>query len=372
MQDKNTKISIVIGTRAQLVKAAPVMKEMQDRGIDYRYIWTVQHKETMEDISKNFDLKQPDYVLFPNRVNEAKTMKLMFGWFFSAFLKLFTSRREILPMKNGIVLTHGDTISCWWGALLGKLTGNKVMHLESGLRSFNLFKPFPEEISRLITFRLTDVYACPNEWAMNNLKKYKGIKINTGMNTLYDSVRYAVMNEEKFHPEIPDQKYIVASIHRYEHIFKEEKFLQILDIIENVSKNILVVFVLHPATIKRIEAYGLMNRLESNKNIKLQQRMSYFDFIKLLNHSEFVITDGGSNQEELSYMGIPALVLRDVTERIEGLNENIVLAKFDGDVIEKFVTNYRDYRRPFKEMTVSPSKMIVDWLVENNYKKVDN
>lgn len=366
-KNENPKIAVIIGTRAQIIKTAPVMKELQDRGIDYRFVFTEQHKETMDDIMQNFGLKKPDYMFFSYSEEKADSRKGFGGWFFQAFKKIIFKRKEILPFKGGIVLSHGDTFTCWMGAILGKITGNKVMHLESGLRSFNLLKPFPEEISRLITFRFTDVYMAPNEWALNNLKKYKGVKINTGMNTQYDSVRIALQNEDKIMFQVPDTKYIVASIHRYEHVFKEEKFIEILEIIEMIAEKYLVVFVLHPVTIKRIKEYGLEQRFKDNKNIKLQERLPFFEFIKLLNSSEFVVTDGGSNQEELSYMGKPTLILRDVTERIEGLDENAVLAKFDKKVISDFVENYKKYEKPFKEVDVTPSTMIVNWLVDNGY-----
>lgn len=363
------KINVVIGTRAQLIKTAPVMKLLQDKNIPYRFIYTAQHKETFKEISENFGLKEPDYVV-KKWDTEAKTMKSIVGnWFLDIMWKLVTKRKEILPTKGGIVLVHGDTVSAAWGALLGRLTGNKVMHLESGLRSYNIFKPFPEEIIRIITFILSNVYAAPNKWAINNLKRFRGIKINTKMNTQYDSITLAIKNLEKVSFDVPKEKYVVASIHRYEHVFRKEKFKEILRILEQITEKMKVVFVLHPVTAKQLEKYHLNDRLSSNPNVILQERLPFFEFIKLIYHSEFVVTDGGSNQEELSYMGKPTLILRDVTERIEGLGENAVLAKFDKEVIRDFIKNYDNYKRSFKKVSVTPSQMIVEWLEKNILKE---
>ena len=170
-------IHFVIGTRAQLFKMAPIMLECEKRDLNWRWIYTAQHKDTMEASLKAFGLKSADYTLF-DWDTEAKTMSKMWYWLGKTLWQL-TRKKKILDGYTGkehIVLTHGDTITAWWGALLGKLSGCKVMHVESGLRSFNLFKPFPEEINRLITFRLSDMYACPGEWAMNNLKGFRGGK----------------------------------------------------------------------------------------------------------------------------------------------------------------------------------------------------
>ena len=164
-------VHIVIGTRAQLLKMAPVMLELKKRQAKWRWIYTAQHRETINKLLKNFDLPQPNITVF-NWSSEAKTMKKMWYWFYRVMLALAFKRKKLLTNytgKNHIILTHGDTITTWWGAILGKLTRCQVMHVESGLRSFNIFEPFPEEINRLITFCLSDHYACPGNWAIQKV-----------------------------------------------------------------------------------------------------------------------------------------------------------------------------------------------------------
>lgn len=354
---------VVIGTRAQLIKTAPVLRELEQRHIDYRFIYTAQHRETIDDIRTNFGIKAPDYV-FPTG-EEAKTMGLFGKWFLLAFFQIIFKRKEIIP-RPGLVITHGDTATCLLGALLGKWSRCRVMHLESGLRSFNLLKPFPEELIRLLTFRMTDIFVCPNEWALKNVSRYQGVKLDIRANTQYDSVMLALGRLSETQVDLPIHPYAVVSIHRFEHIFRKNKLQAIVAILERISEQIDLLFILHPATERQLARYGYDRALAESKNIRLAKRYPFFEFIKVLYHAKYVITDGGSNQEELSYLGKPTLVLRDVTERVEGLGANVVLAKFEPSVISDFVAHYQKYEKPMQSLQLSPSKRIVDYL-ENTY-----
>lgn len=357
-------IHFVIGTRAQLFKMAPIMLECSKRGYSWRWIYTAQHKDTIENTLQTFGLKQPDYVLFDWNT-EAKTMSKIWYWFGKTMLQIRKGKRILggFTGKKHIVLTHGDTLTTWWGALLGRLYGCKVMHVESGLRSFNLFKPFPEEINRLITFRLSNIYACPGEWAMENLKKYKGEKINTQENTQIDVLRFGLERCESVDIKIPKSKYVVASLHRYENIFKKDRFIEIIDRTEDIARRFPVYWVQHPATKEQLKKLpDLLKRLEDNKNITLLPRLEYLQFIKLVKHSEFVITDGGGNQEELFHLGKPTLIFRDETERNEGLGVTAVISKLDKHTIGEFIKNYKRYRTKSFNKSSHPSSIIADRL----------
>ncbi len=359
-------IHFVIGTRAQLFKMAPIMRECDKRGLDWRWVYTVQHKETIDNTLKVFELKDPDYTLF-DWDSEAKSMSKIWYWLIRAMLALFKGRK-ILDKKTGkknIVLTHGDTLTTWWGALLGRLYGCKVMHVESGLRSFNIFKPFPEEIDRLITFRLANIYACPGDWAVNNLKKYKGEKINTEENTQIDVLRFGLEHCDKATIKIPKVKYVVASIHRYENIFNQDRFEEVIDRTLDISNKFKVFWVQHPATKLQLEKNPkILKKLKDNKQISLLPRLEYLEFIKLVKHSEFVITDGGGNQEELYHLGKPTLIFRNESERLEGLNDTAIISKLDPEIISEFIANYKKYAKPAFRKKAEPSKMIADRLVE--------
>lgn len=350
---------VIVGTRAQLIKTAPVMKEFQDRGIPYFYIYTGQHKETIDDLRIGFGLKEPDIDLSIKSFEASSLLKFL-AWGLKMLSYVFVPGR-IFKLGKGVVLTHGDTVTCWWGALIGKIGGNKVAHLESGLRSFNIFHPFPEEINRLMTFSLTDYYFCPNEWALNNLKKFRGVKINTQGNTLKDAVKLAMKSNIEKGSEA--EKYFVFSMHRFENIYKKKNLSINLDILKMVSSKIKCHFILHPVTRDLLAKFGVLQELEKNQNITFKPRMDFISFINLIAHSEFMITDGGSNQEECSYLGHPCLLLRKRTERIEGLDKNVVVSNYDKKIIEDFVTNYDKYKSENTNFENSPSKIIVDYLM---------
>lgn len=360
-------IAVIIGTRAQFIKTAPVMLALDKRRVPYRFIFAGQHRETIDAIRENFGVRPPDYTLSTGSF-EAKTISLFSSWLCRAIWALIVRRHEIIPFRGGIVINHGDTATCLWGTLLARLTGNKAMHLESGLRSFRIFKPFPEEVIRLLTFGLTNVYVCPNEWALGNLKHYHGVKLNTGLNTLYDAVQLALESDDAAESRVlPSGPFAVVSIHRFEHIFNPAVFARILDVVEQAAVSMKLVFVEHPATARQLDKLGLRQRLAVNANITVCGRLPFFDFIKLIARSEYVITDGGSNQEELSYLGKPTLVLREATERREGLGENALLSKFDPELICGFLANYNQYRRGTLQIAHKPSEVIVDWLVSNGF-----
>ncbi len=278
-------IFVVIWTKAQMIKMAPIMKWLQDRNINYTYVLTGQHKETMDKLENNFGIKKPDVILYSWK--DITWLIQMFFWIARILRKTVFRRKEIFGnSKRWVVLVHGDTFSTLLWALMWKLSGHKVAHIESGLRSFNLFHPFPEEITRLLTFRLSDYYFCPGDWALNNLKKYKWEKINTEYNTLYDALHLAIQNEDNVNIEIPDEKYSIFSIHRFENIFKKKQFEFILSQLTKISENIKVLFILHAPTRKKLLELWLMNLIEKNKNIELRPRYDYFEFNKLLHHAE--------------------------------------------------------------------------------------
>jgi uncharacterized membrane protein YbhN (UPF0104 family) len=159
----------------------------------------------------------------------------------------------------------------------------------------------------------------------------------------------------------------VVSIHRFENIFNADTFRLIVDHLERIAGSMPLVFVAHPATARQLDKLGLRPRLAACPNITVRGRLPFFAFIRLVAGSEYVITDGGSNQEELSYLGKPALIFRAATERQEGLGENAVLSRFDPAVIDDFCRNYAAHQRPVQAVPGSPSELIADWLVANGF-----
>jgi UDP-N-acetylglucosamine 2-epimerase (non-hydrolysing) len=353
-------IHVIIGTKAQLIKMAPVMKLLKDEGVDYNYISTGQHRETMDDILSNFEIKQPDYRLYSGR--DVTSVFQMFFWGVKNIVHTLRRKREIFrDDDNGIVLVHGDTFSTLLGAIMGRIAGFGVAHVESGLRSFNIFHPFPEELTRILTFRLSNYLFAPGDWACANLENYSGKTINTRYNTLLDSLGLALPAIRRITDiDVPDRPFGVVTLHRFENIFSKTAIERITGIIEKISTKKHLVFILHKPTEIKLRKFGCFDRLANNRHVELRKRLDYFRFIRLLLEADFVISDGGSNQEECYYLGKPVLLLRKATERQEGLDRNCVLSGYDDTIINDFVDSTDAYRHAMIRPETSPARIIIE------------
>ncbi|MCI5055027.1 MAG: UDP-N-acetylglucosamine 2-epimerase [Flavobacteriales bacterium] len=356
------KICVVIGTRAQLIKMAPVIKELENSDCYLELIYTGQHTTTMQSISDNFNLPKPNHYLY--RGKEVNSIPLALIWLIKILFSNVKLIRRLRKEKFNFTLVHGDTFSTVLGAIMGKLIRSEVAHVESGLRSFKLFNPFPEEINRLITFRLSDLLFCPGEWALNNVKKYAAKKINTIDNTVIDALELIDHSKVQLPFEIRFEQFCILSIHRFETIFNEDRLKTICKYASNISQTRPIVFILHPPTERALKKKGLYEVLKSEEKIQLYPRLDYFTFNSILKKCEFVLTDGGSNQEECYHMDIPCLLLREQTERQEGIGENVVLSKFDENTIKHFINNYKEFKTQKSDRNTNPSKLIVHQLIE--------
>ena len=352
-------IHVVIGTKAQLIKMAPVLKALQNNGLPYRFVSTGQHRETMDDILDNFKLDGPDYRLYSGR--DITSIMAMAVWSIRILWKTLTRRHEIFgDDHNGIVLVHGDTFSTLLGALMARFAGLRLGHVESGLRSFNLCHPFPEEIIRLLTFRLAHYFFCPGPWALSNLVTYPGIKIDTGGNTLADAIKYALDANGIEPVAFPDRPFGVVTLHRFENIFSHSTLEKVVDIVERISQNHYLLFILHKPTENKLREFGLYQRLAQLENVELRQRYDFFRFIRLIGSAAFIVSDGGSNQEECYYLGKPVILLRKATERREGLGENCLLSSYNYELFDQFLANISSYNRSPQAWQNSPSQIIAE------------
>jgi len=359
---------VVIGTRAQLVKMAPVLRELEEREIAFRLIFTGQHLVTMQELLDEFKVHAKPIWL--GRRREIDTLGRMLPWFMASLWRLVTRGRKLLRSEPGahraLVIVHGDTMSTLLGAMAGKLNRCRVAHIESGLRSFSLRDPFPEELTRVLVFQLIDVAFCPGRWAMDNMSRYRVERVNTGSNTLLDSVRLAIREDQRG-PRPSDQRpSCVASIHRHENLSSRTRLNWILATIMDIAGTHDVDFVLHPSTMARLKRTGQIKELNDTPGIYLRERMGYVEFLNLMADADFVLTDGGSNQEELSYLGIPTLLARQRTERMEGLGLNAeMIEPQEGhsawrDTLGRIRDRQTATRASIPEST--PSRVIVDWL----------
>ena len=355
-------IFVLIGTKAQLVKMAPVMLSLDEHGLEYQFVLTGQHAETMDDLISDFSLREPDWCFV--KPIEADTHLRLLSWLVKAFIGGYRG----LNRSDGkdLVLVHGDTLSTLVGAILGRLQGIQVVHIEAGLRSFSYFNPFPEEIVRVLVTRISQYFVCQDDVAVGNLK-HLGVAdkniFNAKANTLMDALNYVKAKS----PEMTTYKtpYCVVSLHRSENLGSQKRFRFLMQLIVKMSMHTHVLFVLHPVTKKKLQATGWMEGFESNPEISLLERMAYSKFMALLANASFLVTDGGSNQEEACYLGLPCLIMREATERVEGLASNAVLSNYDEEVIRDFFDNLEDHRKGLVDETaLRPSDEIAQFIAE--------
>ena len=353
-------IHIVIGTRAQLIKMLPVMRLMKDRSRDYNFVFLPQHRATIYEILDEFELKHPDVVVAKNSDDVTKAWQ-MIVWSLRVLIEGLWNRNKIFRHdRQGVVLVHGDAPPLFLGALLAKAQGLRVAQIEAGLRSYDFRCPFPEEATRVAAGRLglIDIHYCQDETAQRNAERYPGETILTGGNTIADTL---AMIER---PVADDslQPFALVSLHRFETITNARRMQIIVDKLIAVSDRIPLKFILHPPTEVALNAHGLMQKFERAERITLLPRMTFVLFQKTLAQAEFIISDGGSNQEESAYLGIPCLLLREKSERTEGLGRNVVLSCFDERIIDDFLDDYRRYAVRTELSARTPSEVILEHL----------
>ena len=363
---KRKRIYFFIGTPAEYIKIAPVIRELKNRKINFKTITSGQSKILFDEL-KDYTGEVKVDIAF-NVETHKLSIPHFLVWTIRTFLIcLYSLRKELsgLDKNNNYLIVHGDTVSSLMGAIIAKIYRVQLVHIESGLRSFSFFEPFPEEINRFIISHLADIRFCQNESALNNVKNLKGININTKQNTLIESFWWAIKRKTKMNSFEKFKRYYVLYIRRQDHIFfKKEWLVKTLEfIVTNANKNLNCIFVLHPlASVflspeKNANLYHLLG-----KRLFLVSILPYADFMKLMYNSEFAVTDGCTNQEEVYYMGLPFLALRNRTERTEGLGQNVVISKGKKNVIKSFFKNYKKYKRKPVAIRERPSKIIVDYL----------
>lgn len=360
---ENKCIYFFIGTEAELIKIFPIMFAIKEKGISIKVIATGQNDISKSNVLKQVHNSKVDIMLS----SEAKIKKSAIGlikWYVKTYFHARNVLKKEQGLRNSILVIHGDTISTVMGAMLGHKLGMRVAHVEAGLRSFDYFNPFPEEFDRVITSRYAKLHFAPNQTAYNNLKKVKGEKFNTQHNSIVDSLVYSesVQTETDMVSKLNGEPYFVFVMHRQENLANREYFVTVVNQIIEIASKMKCVIILHEPTRVRLEQLNLLESLKNDENIITTPRVEYFDFMKLLKKCEFVITDGGSNQEELYYMGKPCLLLRKKTERYEGMGENVVMHKGNAGTITAFSSSYKSYEREPITIAESPSELIAEKL----------
>lgn len=365
--NKLRDIFFFIGTEAELIKVFPVINACQDKGGTCHIIASGQNNLLKSRILSNIRLNGK-IIELSKEENIKKNAIGLLRWFVNTSRKvvkqiLNTYKKE--DLENACLIVHGDTVSTVLGAWVGRKLGMKVCHIEAGLRSNNLLNPFPEEIDRILTSRFAKVHFAPGDIPASNLQHIKGEVINTKYNTILDSLAYSrkmpILTEKI--KEIGEKDYFVFVMHRQENLANAKFVKQVIKRIETFAQKRICVIILHKITENTFDELGILAQLKGNDNFILLPRVDYFDFMKLLDAAQFVITDGGSNQEELSYMGKPCLIMRRNTERSEGIGKNAVMYDGNLNIMDEFEATYKKYMSQCLLETMHPSEIIAEKII---------
>jgi UDP-N-acetylglucosamine 2-epimerase (non-hydrolysing) len=313
MREKKLKVMSVFGTRPEAIKMAPLVKELEKYD-DFESIVTVtaQHREMLDQVLELFDI-QPNYDL--NIMKDRQTLLDV------TLNGLEGLNKVIQEVKPDIVLVHGDTTTTFIASLAAFYNKVKVGHVEAGLRTHNKYSPYPEEVNRKLTGVMADLHFAPTSQSALNLfmeNKDKGKVYVTG-NTAIDALKTTIKNDYH-HPilsKIGDDRLLLLTAHRKENF--GEPMRQMFRAIRKVVEEFNDVQVIYPVH-KNPNVRQIANEIFSDcSRVHLIEPLDVFDFHNLAAKSYFIMTDSGGVQEEAPSLGVPVLVLRETTERPEGI-----------------------------------------------------
>lgn len=356
----------VLGTAAELIKVYPLIRECESRGWQWRVVSTGQSGQNFWMQYDDFELpREKTIVPFPS-AKDLRTSAQALVWFLRAIFSLPTQWMARSTVSRQWIVIHGDTLSTLVGATWGFRLGIPVAHVEAGLRSKYWWQPFPEEICRRIVSRMVNLHFAPDEMAMNNLltSKVNGHVLNSRGNSLMDAVKL-VAGEAA--PKSMNPPLCVANLHRFENLNSSKRWKVIVETLLKIAKTHSVVMVMHPQTEHRLSVdVESKNRL-IGAGVKLEQRMTFSHFIQLIHECHFLISDGGSNQEESFYLGKPCLLMRSTTERQEGLGQTAFLSHFDNNKIDSFLNDIDHFSRASLKVTDSPTQTMMNSLKDESH-----
>lgn len=366
------KVMTVFGTRPEAIKMAPLIKELENRdNIDSIVCVTAQHREMLDQVLEIFNIN-PDYDLNLMKSNQTLTSITV-----NVLEELNTVINEVKP---DIVLVHGDTTTTLSASLAAFYNQCKVGHVEAGLRTYNKYSPYPEEINRQVTGVIADLHFAPtNESKKNLIKEGKCesdiyVTGNTAIDTLKTTVKSNYTNE--IIDKIGNDRIILLTAHRRENLGDTMKnmFLAIKKIVEEFN-DVQVVYPVHLNPKVRDVADEILG---DNKKIHLIEPLNVVDFHNFMEKSYIIMTDSGGIQEEAPSLGKPVLVLRDTTERPEGVEAGTLkLVGTNKDNIYEATKELLTDKELYKAMSTAlnpygdgfASKYIVDIIIDRLYNK---
>ncbi|MCQ9279366.1 MULTISPECIES: non-hydrolyzing UDP-N-acetylglucosamine 2-epimerase [Staphylococcus] len=307
------KIMTVFGTRPEAIKMAPLVKALEcDAELEPMIVVTAQHREMLDSVLQTFNI-EPHYDL--NIMKEGQTLSDITS-------RAMTQLEEIIKKeKPDMVLVHGDTTTTFSGALAAFYNQVPVGHVEAGLRTRRKYAPFPEEMNRQMVSNLADLHFAPTKGAANNLlqeQKNPDTVIITG-NTAIDTLKLTVQKEytSDIITKHQNKRIILLTVHRRENIGQPMiEIYKAMRTIVDEYEDVVIVSPLHLNPKVRSLAYKYLG---DHERIELIEPLDVVDFHNFVSNAYLILTDSGGIQEEAPSLNKPVLVLRDVTERPEGV-----------------------------------------------------
>ena len=335
------KVAIVLGTRPEIIKMSPIIRELEEKNMEFFILHTGQHYSYNLDqvFFEQLKLPQPKYNLRVGSGTHAEeTGKMMIG-----------IERVLFDEKPDIVLVEGDTNTVLAGALASVKVGVSLGHVEAGLRSFD--RSMPEEINRIVADHVSDILFAPTEVAKRNLLR-EGIpeeKIHVTGNTIVDAVYQNLKLAETINVQFADDDYFLVTVHRQENTDNPMRLRNIIEGLKLVREyfNMPIIYPIHPRTLKRIKEYGI-----DVEGLNLIEPLDYLSFLKLESKAKLIFTDSGGVQEEACILRVPCVTLRYNTERPETLEvgANVLAGTEPKQILEKtkiMIDAKRDWENPF-------------------------
>lgn len=349
------KVLLVFGTRPEAIKMAPLALQLQQdlNNFETKVCVTGQHRQMLDQVLELFQLK-PDFDL--NLMKPGQTLSDITSGVLKGLEQVFEE------WKPDVVLVHGDTATTFAASLAAYYHKIAIGHVEAGLRTGDIYSPWPEEANRKLTGALTNYHFAPTQSSYNNLIK-ENIDPNniiiTG-NTVIDAlltVKYKVENDQKIIADFEQQfnfldknkKMILVTGHRRENF--GQGFLNICKALANIAQQYPDVQIVYPVHLNPNVQQPVNELLAGITNIHLISPQDYLPFVYLMNRSYLILTDSGGIQEEAPSLGKPVLVMRDTTERPEAVEAGTVkLVGTDAAVIEKSVMDLLENTELYKQM----------------------
>ena len=364
------KVMTIFGTRPEAIKMAPLVKELEGRNeIESIVCVTAQHREMLDQVLTVFNIK-PNYDL--NIMKQGQTLSEITS-------RVLQGLEEVIKKeKPNIILVHGDTTTTFAGSLAAFYNQVDIGHVEAGLRTWNKYSPFPEEMNRQMVDRMTDMYFAPTEVSRKNLlqENIPEEKIYVTGNTAIDALKTTV--KEDYNNEILNwvgkDKLILLTAHRRENLGEPMKhiFRAVKRIVEEYP-DVKVVYPIHLNPKVREIANEIFKGIDK---VRLIEPLEVIDFHNFQNKSYIILTDSGGIQEEAPSLGKPVLVLRDTTERPEGIEAGTLkLAGTDEENIYKLTKELLEDEEKYNLMSRASnpygdgnaSKRIADAIIKKYY-----